>query len=244
MGRMTGRLVAVDLARSLALCGMVVFHFTFDLELFGHLAPGTTITGKWAIFARVVAGSFLFLSGISLVLAHGDGVRWAAFGRRLAKVAAAAALVTVATRLALPEAFIFFGILHAIAFGSLLGILLIRLPGLALLAMAVAIVVVDRNFGFDALNGRALVWTGLGTRMPWTMDFVPVFPWAGALLAGMGAARLAERAGVWDWLRLQGEPEGTWVRRLAWPGRHSLAIYLVHQPVLIALVWLGTQAIG
>ena len=69
------RLVAVDLARTVALCGMVVFHFTFDLELFGHLPQGTTVTGGWAVFSRVVAGSFLFLSGVSLILAHGDALQ-------------------------------------------------------------------------------------------------------------------------------------------------------------------------
>ncbi len=41
-------------------------------ELFGHLPPGTVaMPGGWAIFARLVAGSFLFLAGVSLVLAHG-----------------------------------------------------------------------------------------------------------------------------------------------------------------------------
>lgn len=235
------RLAAVDVARTLALCGMVLFHFTFDLELFGHLPPGTTTGGGWAVLARVVAGSFLFLSGVSLVLAHGDGPRWGAFGRRLLRIGAAAALVTAATAVAIPDAFIFFGILHAVAFGSLVGIVLIRLPGVLLLVLALAMLWVDRTQAFAAMDAPWLVWIGLGTRMPYTMDYVPVFPWTAAVLAGMGAARLAGRAGLWDRLARAGGGEGPLMRALAWPGRHSLAIYLIHQPILIGLVWLGTQ---
>lgn len=236
---MRDRLVVVDLARTLALAGMVVFHFTFDLELFGWLAQGTTVTGGWAVFARVVAGSFLFLSGVSLVLAHGAGVRWPSFRRRFLRVAGAALLVTVVTWVVIPQAFIFFGILHSIALGSLVGVLLIRLPGEVLIGLAGVILWVDRSFGWDAFNTLWLVWTGLGTGQPWTMDFVPVFPWLAAVLAGMGVARLMGRAGLW--VRLRGVGAG--LAPLAWPGRHSLAIYLLHQPVLIALVWAGTMVL-
>ena len=59
--------------------------------------------------------------------------------------------------------------------------------------------------------------------------------WAG--LGGMAAARLAGRLGLWARLG----PGGPLARRLSWPGRHSLAIYLLHQPILVALVWAGTQ---
>ena len=233
------RLIVVDLARSLALLGMVIFHFTFDLELFGHLAPGTTVTGGWAVFARVVAGSFLFLAGVSLILANGAGRRWESFRRRFLRVAGAALVVTGVTLAALPQAFIFFGILHSIAFASLVGMALIGLRWQVLALLAVAVVVADRTLAFDAFNPLWLVWTGLGTRLPWSMDFVPVFPWLGAFLAGMAVAQFMARAGLWA--RLSRWQPGALVQRLARPGRHSLAIYLIHQPVLIALVWAGTQ---
>ena len=236
------RLVLIDLARTIALIGMAVFHFTFDLEMFGHLPPGTSVTGGWAVFARLVAGSFLFLAGVSLVLAHGEGIRWPAVWRRLGKLVAAAVLVSGATYAAFPQAFVYFGILHSIALCSLLGLAVIRLPGWALLALALAVVLVDRSVALEALNTRALAWTGLAAAHPLSVDFVPVFPWLGALLAGMGAARLAAGAGLWA--RAARLSAGPWLRRLAWPGRHSLVIYLVHQPVLIGLVWAGTWALG
>ena len=233
------RLALIDVARTVALLGMAVFHFVFDLELFGYLEPGTTVTGGWAVFARLVAGSFLFLSGVSLVLAHGQAIRWPGVWRRLGKLVAAAVLVTGATYLAFPQAFVFFGILHSIALCSLIGLVLIRVPGVVLLALAVAVVVVDRMVALEALNPRWLAWTGLNSVNPWAVDFVPVFPWLGAVLAGMGAAKLAGAAGIWD--RLGRVPAGPWLRRLAVPGRHSLVIYLVHQPVLIGLVWAVTM---
>ena len=232
-----GRLVVIDLARTVALIGMAVFHFTFDLEMFGQLPQGTTVTGGWAIWARVVAGSFLFLSGVSLVLAHGEGARWPSFWRRFVKISGAAALVTGVTLVALPQAFMFFGILHSVAFGALMGGLRIRLPWPALLGLAAGVILVNEFVALEALNPRWLVWTGLGAQFPLTMDFVPVFPWIAAVLGGMAAAKLAGGLGLWARFG-SGSPLA---RRLSWPGRHSLLIYLVHQPILIALVWAGTQ---
>lgn len=239
MAKTGERLALIDVARTVALLGMGIFHLAFDLELFGHLAPGTTVTGGWAVFARLVAGSFLFLSGVSLVLAHGVAIRWPGVWRRLGKLAAAAALVSGGTYLAFPQAFVFFGILHSIALCSLLGLALIRLPWAVLLALALGVVLVDQRVALDMFNPRWLAWTGLGRVAPLAVDFVPVFPWFGAFLAGMGAAKLAALSGFWDFAgRINAGP---WLRRLAWPGRHSLIIYLVHQPVLIGLVWAGTQ---
>ncbi len=156
-----GRIAALDIARTVALIGMAIYHFTYDLEMFGHLAPGTAVTGFWAIFARLVAGSFLFLAGISLWLAHGRAIRWRAFARRFAMIAGAALLVTLATRLALPESFVFFGILHSIAAASLIGLAFLRLPAGLTLAAAAGILAIARlphNPAFDAppSSGRSV----------------------------------------------------------------------------------------
>jgi uncharacterized membrane protein len=236
------RIVALDLARTIALIGMAVFHFTWDLEFFGYVTPGTTLHGGWAIFARLVASSFLFLAGVSLVLGHGQGIRWPGFLRRLAMIAGAAALITAATAYAVPHAFIFFGMLHSIAVASVLGLLFLRAPVWLTLATALAVWFLPDLASAPAFDTRWLAWTGLAATPPASFDFVPVTPWFAATLAGIAVARGAEAAGLWT--RLRQTTPGPLLRAAAWPGRHSLAVYLLHQPVLLGLLWLYTRATG
>lgn len=229
---MRQRLILIDLARTLALAGMVVFHLTWDLDMAGFLPRGTAVSGFFWYFARIVAGSFIFIAGMGLWISHGETLRWPAFGRRLAKIAAAAALVSVATYFAMPEVWIFYGILHSIAVSSILGLLFLRLPALVNLALAAAFFALPWLWSDPAFGG-GLVWTGLSGTLPVTADFEPLFPWFAPFLAGMATARIFSRHGIWPRI----EPRHTpLLRRLAWPGRHSLPIYLLHQPLLIGLV--------
>lgn len=234
-----GRLLWVDLVRTMALAGMVVFHFARDLEFFGWAAPGTTLTGGWAVYARLVAGSFLFVSGVSFVLAHGRGFRARAWARRLAMIVAAAAVVTVATYAAFPAYFIYFGILHAIAVASVIAVALRGAPAWLLLAAALIILAADVAMGPGLLDAPWLAWTGLSHSVRPSFDFVPLVPWLAPFLAGMALARaVAPEALEPRW------PKAFPVRRLVWAGQHSLAIYLIHQPVLFALFWLVARIGG
>ncbi len=223
------RLIGLDLARTAALAAMVAYHFTYDLDIFGLIPRGTATSGWFWWHARLTAGSFIFLAGVSLWLAHGQGIRWPAFWRRFGKIAAAALLVTVVTYFVLPGLTIFYGILQSIAVSSLVGLAVLRLPALVTLALAAGVAALPQVFLHPAFDGL-MVWTGLGPTRPVTADFLPFFPWAAPLLAGVAAGRLASRFALWPRLDL---PDGPLLRALAWPGRHTLAIYLIHQPVLI-----------
>ena len=228
------RIPNLDLARTAAIIGMVAFHFSFDLELFGYLPRGTTTNGFFWYHARIVAGSFLFLSGISLWLAHGAGIRWPAFWRRWAMVAAAAFLVSLVSHFATPQAPIHFGILHCIALTGLVALLFLRLPASATLAAAALAFALPTVAATPSFNSLALIWTGLATERPLMSDYVPLFPWLAPVLAGVALAKLAGQAGLWARLRRPaGPPTAVLTRALSWPGQHSLAIYLIHQPLLI-----------
>ena len=235
------RIAALDIARTLALLAMAVFHFVFDLELFGFLPAGTVFSPGWRALAIGTAGSFILLAGVGLVLAHGAGIRWPAFWRRFGLIAAAAAAISAATWVAMPDSMIFFGILHAIALMSLIGLVVLRLPVWALLALAVFAFTAPWWLSDPVFNAPWLWWTGLQTVAVRSMDYEPVFPWFAPFLVGMALARVALARG---WVaRLAARRTTPLQHWLGWPGRHSLAVYLVHQPVLIALVWLAAQVL-
>jgi uncharacterized membrane protein len=237
-----GRILALDLARTAAVIGMVVYHFTYDLDLFGYIPPTTATSGGWAIFARLVAGSFLFLAGVSLFLAHGDGIRGRAFLRRAAMLAAGALLISAATWFNAPEVYVFFGILHSILAASSIGLAFLRLPAVLMLGIAGLILLGRDYLSADLFNAPWLLWLGLSTEPVHSVDYEPIFPWFAPFLAGLALTRIVVRMGWLEILRAV-HPPGLLARLLAFPGRHSLVIYLAHQPLLIGLFWAVTKVI-
>lgn len=220
---------------------MALFHFVFDLEMFGYVVPGTATTGVWRALAVATAGSFLFLAGVGLWLAHEKAIRWPAFWRRFAKVAGAAVLVSIGTYVAFPNAFVFFGILHSIALCSLLGLAALRLPVVAIAALAIAVFYAPDVLRSSAFDPPYWWWTGLQLVQPSTVDYEPIFPWFAPFLAGLAASKLATRLGLWS--RVSTPTPSRAAHWAGLPGRHSLLIYLIHQPILIGLVWGVTQVI-
>jgi uncharacterized membrane protein len=114
-----GRWGALDAARGLAVLAMVGFHLTWDLGHFGYIDPSIPWSAPVKATGHVIAFSFLFIAGLSLVLAHRAGFRRDGFLRRLGLVAGAAAAVSLGTFAVFPSAWVFFGILHCIAAASL-----------------------------------------------------------------------------------------------------------------------------
>jgi uncharacterized membrane protein len=234
---------AIDVARGLAICAMVVYHFSWDLSFLKLIQSNILAIPAWRWFARAIAGSFLMLAGVGLALAHAQGFRRLPFLRRVTKVGGAALAVTLVTYLAFPESYIFFGILHCIAASSILALPFLRLrPSLTLLAAALSLaapwILTD-----PALDQPWLDWLGLGTADPVTNDYVPIFPWFGLVLIGVAAGKAVlprkETMGLARW-----RARGGWVKGLIWAGRKSLPIYLLHQIVLLGILYGVLQIVG
>ena len=235
------RIAALDAARGFALIGMGVYHLSWDLAYFGLAPAGLPYAPGMRIFSHVVASAFLGLAGVSLAIAHRLHPRWRAFFVRLLRIAGAAALVSLASYWAAPDEPIWFGILHCIAAASLLSAPFLSAPFWAALLAGAAAVAAPRIFVSAIFNPPALLWIGLGTEQPSTLDWRPLLPWAGATLIGLGLARKVLP-------RLLASPSAAFRSRagraLAFAGRHSLIIYLIHQPILFGLVFAIAQLTG
>ena len=237
------RIAAIDAARGAALGGMVVYHLIWDFAHFGLIAPTAPFAPATRALAHLVASAFLALVGVSLALAHPDGLRRNAFVKRLALIVGAAALVTVASAVIDSEEPILFGILHCIAVASLLAAPFLFLPPWAALLAGLAAIAAPFAFASAAFNAPALVWLGLGTAAPNTLDWRPLLPWAGVVLVGLGLAQAASpHLTAWRWTAWR--PIRGPGRAFAFVGRHSLVIYLVHQPILFGLLWSFAAATG
>ncbi len=235
------RLEAIDALRGLALLGMFAFHLIWDLGYFQLVSPELPYESAVMGFGHGVAASFLFLVGASLALASRHGVNMPAFWRRLLVISAAAG-VSAATYLLFPESFIFFGILHCIALSSLLALPLLRAPlwlvAMIALAALVAPLLIESPF-FDA---PAFWWLGLGTREPISNDWRPILPYFGVVLAGLAATRWILARGLPAWLT-QWRAQASAGRALVWGGRHSLLVYLVHQPLFLAVLFMVARVV-
>ena len=227
---------ALDVARGVAILAMIAFHFTWDLGFFGIVDYDISFTPEGRLLAHIIAGSFLFMVGMGLALAHRGTFNQKAFLRRFRFVAGAALLVSLGTYFTMPDEWIFFGVLHCIALSSLLALPLLRAPivlvaGLAVTAIAAPFVVAHPFF-----DQPMLFWLGLNQVLPRTNDYVPLLPWFGVVLAGVVATRLADQhQAVSEWL--QQPLKRAIAHFLARMGRFSLPIYLIHQPILMGLLW-------
>jgi uncharacterized membrane protein len=201
-GGSRSRYQLLDILRGLAILAMIVFHIAWDLYYFGYSSVDVTTDWGWVIFQKSILSSFLLLVGGSLVLGHGNGIRWGRFGRRFGLIVAGALATTAGTYWMFPDYFVFFGVLHAIALFSLMGLGFLRLP--PLLVAGLGVVWIAANFAYNdpMFSSRELGWIGFWPVSPPTSDVVPIFPWFGVVLLGIAGMRLvlasalAERLGA------------------------------------------------
>ncbi|MBJ7472871.1 MAG: DUF1624 domain-containing protein [Solirubrobacteraceae bacterium] len=245
------RLWEIDALRTFAIVLMVIYHVAYDVNLLAPQASIDPFNGAWRGLQVVTGSLFLGVVGISFWLSHSRGVSrglsgialWRSHVPRAAEVVAAAALVSVATFVALgSEDVVRFGILHLIAVLMLVVLPLAARLGTWNVLLGAAVIAIGLSMDVRSDAPGALV---LGFIPPEKgVDWYPLLPWAGCALIGLAAGAALYPGGRRGAL-LSGLPATTEIgERAGGPGRHSLAIYLVHQPVLIALITGGLLLAG
>jgi uncharacterized membrane protein len=228
----------VDAARGVAISMMIVYHSTYDLDTLGGYDIQST-SGHWHLFADVTAGLFLFLVGVSLAIsrARTSMTGWRLFGKYLARglrILAYGMVLTVVF-LTLGMGVVAFGILHLIGVSIILAypFLGLRFTNLVLGTLIFAagqfIMVQDPYLQSFWLLPFGVVPEGV--IMP---DYRPLLPWFGVVLIGLFFGNVVYGDGRRPTVLKDKAP--VLARPLLPLGRYSLFVYLIHQPIIVALL--------
>ena len=220
---MKQRIGEIDYFRGIAILLMTIFHLIVDLRDF-YAVPIEYLSGFWYYVGRSSAIVFILIAGIS------SGLNTRPL-RHAFRVLAAALLVTVVTYLFNAETYVRFGILHLLGTAILISPWLQRLASSLLAVLAAVLLVLPVWTDQMAVESGLLLPLGIRHSQFVSMDYYPLVPWLAVFLLGMIAGRRIYRS-------KQPRRLSPWpgARPLTWLGRHSLFIYLVHQPLLLAVL--------
>lgn len=212
---------------------MIVFHFCWDLSFLRITRADFYADPFWTTQRTVIVGLFVFCAGVGQALARAQRQSWPRFWLRWVQVAGCAALVSAGSWLMAGPRFISFGVLHGIA----VMLIIARLTagwGALLWFMGAIAIALPQLVQHPFFDSRLTNWMGLVTHKPLTEDFAPVLPWIGVMWWGVAAGHWALRHRR-EWLTA-GVPTG--LRTMVVLGRWSLSIYMLHQPLLLGLIFL------
>ncbi len=191
----------------------------------------------WYVFPRFIASMFLFIVGVSLILSYSKVKKESKksvilkYLKRGLKIFSLGLLITAVTWAFFPNDFIIFGILHLIGISIILVIPLLKFKRLnlilGLITISLGFFLEQFRFGFDWL-----LWLGFIPNNFYTFDYFPILPWFGVILLGLFFGNLLYPNGKRSF-KIKDISNFFITKFLAFLGRNSLIIYLVHQPLLI-----------
>jgi uncharacterized membrane protein len=248
--RLKIRFWEVDFLRGVAVAMMVLYHFVFDSNYFG-ISNFNIHGGFWFYFARLTAALFIILVGISLALSHErmrvmgqEGAFKTKLLRRGIWILCLAMGITLITYIVVREDFIVFGVLHLIGVSIILAYPFLGL-GAANIVLGSLVIFIGLCLQSSGFGSPWFLWLGLSPVGFHSLDYLPLFPWFGVVLLGIAVGDFFY-SGYRRRIHLPELSSSYAVQPLAFMGRNSLIIYLIHQPVLIALLYLafGVVAFG
>ena len=252
----SGRFMFFDTVRGILLLGMIGYHAMWDLVyLLGHYEY-TWYTGvPGMVWQKTVCCGFILLSGFCTVLGH-----------RLLKrgiiISLCGIVIMAVTAIVIPENRVVFGVLTLIGASMIITAGLRRLIPLrpagdrthcavweviCAAGIIACILFQGTMYGYLGTHGHPLLYFpkwlyrnyvtaffGFRPAGFFSTDYFPLLPWFFLFLSGEAAGRLFRGM---DWLKADIFRKG--IRPFAFLGRHSLLIYMLHQPVLygIFMLW-------
>ena len=218
------RVTELDFLRGIALIIMVYFHTIRSMhEIFGYQVSYTT-TAMFYIgnFAAIL---FIFISGISFSFSRNPY-------KRIILLTGISLILSAVTYMYDSALFIKFGIIHFFAVSSLLAILFKKTNKYILILIGILVILAGFRVTQTTVNVHYLFFLGFTNASFQSTDYYPLIPRFGVYLLGMSMAKWVykdKKSIIWNRLNL---------KPVNFVGRHTLAIYLFHQPIIIGCLYL------
>ncbi len=231
----------LDSLRGFTLVHMVLFHLCYDLAFFVGLDMPWFKQWPGDVWGGCIRWSFILISGIVFSMGKHPF-------KRGAVLMGWGCVLTLVTWIAVPDALIRFGVLSFLGAASIIGAAaypyLKRIP--AFYGILCSLILLEVTWQLpdgwlrlasqlrcglpEALYGtKWLYWLGFPDAGFYSTDYFPIFPWIFLFIIGIYMGELFRNNGIFCWMS-RWDPGA-----LAFLGRHSLCIYLIHQPALYGL---------
>ena len=239
---MNKRFFALDSIRGLALLNMIIYHALWDLVyIFEYNIPLFKSNAAF-IWQQVICQTFIFISGFCY-----------SFGKHKFKrgltVFLCGIIISAATFIVMPENLVLFGVLTLLGSCMLFFIpfekYIEKVNSILGTTISVILFIITFNINYGNIGFAKITFIELPKRWYCNLftayiglpsdnftssDYFSIFPWLFLFSAGIFANKYFKEN---DLLKYLTKPH---IKPLEWFGRHSLLIYIVHQPLIYFLL--------
>lgn len=232
----------IDLLRGIAILMMIAYHLFFDLNYFGVYTTDL-YSLPVLLFLYPIGTMFLLLVGISLTLSY-TRVQQTLTPRQIQKkfflrgasIFGFGLLITMITWVYPHNGFIMFGVLHCIGLSIILAYPLIRYRWASLVLGITCIITGIFLYTMVTVDFSWLLWLGFMPVPFYTLDYFPLLPWFGVVLIGVFLGNSLYQKNTRKF-SLKDYSQFVVNRGICFLGRHSLVIYLLHQLIIVGLLY-------
>jgi uncharacterized membrane protein len=223
---------------------MVFGHILWDLDYFGLVPMNNLI---YSSLQQTVPPLFFLIVGIGLIVSEKKAESKAPgqqknfykilFMRGL-KILGLGMVLSLVSFILIPDKPVIFGVLHCIGLSIILSIPFLKYRRLNLLFASIILFLGFQVTQIIVNNPTILHFiVGLHQADVWlyTVDYFPLLPWFGICLMGIIIGDILY-CGDKRRFRMPDLSKYRPAKMFSWVGQHSLAIYLLHQPIIAGVV--------
>lgn len=234
----TLRLHLIDEIRGFLIICMVFYHALYTLSNAFHNHIFSHMFKFFSPIQPIFAAAFIIISGFCCVLSKSNL-------KRGLKLFVISMLITLFTYVFYPEQIILFGILHMLSISMILyGLLkpvLIKIPEYigVIICIILFILTFDISLGkigpyslpLDIYKIDYLFPFGIYNYKFYSADYFPLFPWIFIFFLGSFLGEMGIKNGFFECMYKKR------CKLLSIIGKHTLLIYIVHQPIIYVIIW-------